>query len=95
MDFNGNVESTKRFLLDEVEKNKHTLDNPFGNAASYRKVVEYLYACVVSGENIADAKDWLYNIYADQPAEAKETFHAQVELVADVLDSLKTAGKLK
>lgn len=95
MDFNGNVESTKRFLLDEVEKNKHTYDEPFGNAASYRKVVEYLYACVVSGENIADAKEWLYNIYADQPAEAKETFHAQVELVADVLVNLKTAGKLK
>ena len=58
MDFNGNVESTKRFLQDEVKKNKHTIDNPFGNAASYRKFVEYLYACVVSGENIADAKDW-------------------------------------
>lgn len=97
MDFNGNVESTKRFLLDEVEKNKHTLDNPFGNAASYKKVVEYLYACVVSDGNVADAKEWLYGLYAEnnQKDEAKETFHAQVELVADVLDSLKTAGKLK
>ena len=96
MDFNGNVESTKRFLQDEVEKNKHTLDNPFGNAASYRKVVEYLYACVVSDENVADAKDWLYGLYAEhnQTYEAKDKFHAQVELVADVLESLKTAGKL-
>lgn len=95
MDFNGNVESAKHFLQDEVEKNKHTYDNPFGNAASYRKVVEYLYACVVSDENMADAKEWLYDLYANQPDEAKETFHAQVELVADVLVKLETAGKLK
>ena len=95
MDFNGNVESAKRFLQDEVEKNKHTYDNPFGNAASYIKIVEYLHACVVSGENAANAKEWLYDLYVNQPNEAKETFHAQVELVADVLVNLKTAGKLK
>ena len=97
MNFNGNVESTRRFLQDEVERNKHTLDNPFGNAASYRKVVEYLYACVISGEDVADAKDWLYGLYAEhnQMNEAIATFHAQVELVASVLENLKTADKLK
>lgn len=97
MNFNGNVESTRRFLQDEVERNKHTLDNPFGNAASYRKVVEYLYACVISGEDVAEAKDWLYGLYAEhnQTDKAKETFLAQVELVANVLENLKFAGKLR
>lgn len=95
MDFNGNVESAKRFLQDEVEKNKHTYDNPFGNSASYRKIVEYLYVCVVSGENVADAKEWLYDLYANQQDEAQDTFHDQVELVASVLTDLKTADKLK
>lgn len=95
MDFNGNVESTQRFLEKEVQKNQHTFNDPFGNAASYRKVVEYLYACVVSGKDMADAKDWLYQLYANQSAEAKETFNYQVELVADVLSELKRADKLK
>ena len=95
MKFNGNVESAKNFLLDEVAKNKHTYDNPFGNAASSRKIVEYLYACVMSEENVADSKDWLYQLYANQSDEAKDTFRNKVELVADVLGDLKNAGKLK
>ena len=95
INMNTNVESAKRALVEEIEKNHHTYANPFGNAASYRKILDYLYVCIMNNEYAADANEWLYQLYKKQSNEEKAVFHAQVELVSSVLTRLKNADKLK
>lgn len=95
INMNTNVESAKRDLVEEIEKNHHTYANPFGNAASYRKILDYLYVCIMNNEYAADANEWLYQLYKNQSNEEKAVFHAQVELVSSVLTRLKNADKLK
>lgn len=42
------VETAKQALVDEVEHVSYTNGDPFGNAGSYRKVLEYLYQCAIN-----------------------------------------------
>ncbi len=48
----SSVENTKKILEDEVKNAPHTNDDPFSNATNFRKIIEYIYLCVVD-ENVS------------------------------------------
>ena len=39
----SSVETAKKILEDEVKNAPYTNDDPFSNATSFRKIIEYIY----------------------------------------------------
>lgn len=60
------------------------------NAASYRKIINYLYVSVID-DNVGreEAKDWLYELYKDQPEQEHKIFRAKVDAVIGAFEYLK------
>lgn len=56
-----NLELTKSVLADEIKTHDHTRENLYGNAASSRKLEDYIIESVLSGVNQGDCLDWIFN----------------------------------
>lgn len=55
-----NVETAKRMLKEEVENAPYVIEESFGNAGTYRKLISFFVA-VVKDDTVSreDAKEWL------------------------------------
>lgn len=60
----SDLELTKEALVDEFTKADYNVDNPLGNAGAYRKIQEYLIACVDAESD--DMWDWFETNIVDQ-----------------------------
>lgn len=90
-----NVETAKEMLVDEIKNTSYTNGDPFGNAGSYRKVLEYLYQCVNSSLSPCDIEDWVCEIYRPhQKEEEHRVFKDRVNVLVTALNDLKNQGKL-
>lgn len=89
------VEAAKQALVCEVKNAPYTYGEPFGNAGSYRKLMDYLYASIME-ESIGreDAKDWLFELYSNQKEKDKKVFQDRVDVVITAFEYLKNGGKL-
>ena len=90
------VETAKQALVDEVEHVSYTNGDPFGNAGSYRKVLEYLYQCAINSLPPSEVVEWICNIYMTyQTDEEYRVFHDRINILATAFNDLKNHGKLK
>ena len=78
----SSVETAKKILEDEVKNAPYTNDDPFSNATSFRKIIEYIYLCVVD-ENVSreEAKAWLYDLYKNQSKHDHAIFCSRVDAI--------------
>lgn len=89
------VEVAKKILEDEVENASYTYANPFGNAGSYRKLMDYLYANIMDDSvGREHAKDWLFELYSNQEEKDQKVFQDRVDVVITAIEYLKNKGKL-
>ena len=79
------VESAKKSLEEDLNSYPQSLSDPIGFNGTKLKIKKYLYACVVEGEDRADCKDWLYNLYAEQADDEKGRFVSRIDLLANAL----------
>ncbi len=90
------IQEAKSSLEDEVKDFPYTYDDPFGNAGSYRKLIDFLYTSIMSNElNSEEAKDWLFELYDKQDEKEKLIFQDRVDVIMTALDRLKNDNKLK
>lgn len=61
----SSVETAKKILEDEVKNAPYTNDDPFSNATSFRKIIEYIYLCVVD-ENVSREEAFMTYIKINQ-----------------------------
>ena len=79
---NRDVEETKMVLEEDLKNNPHTIDAPLGHGVTYRKIMHYIYACILSGVSKADCVDWLYQLYNEQNDDEKSKFKTIIDSVA-------------
>lgn len=88
------VEIAMKVLKSDLEDYPSVLHDPFGDARTYRKILQYLFSCVTEGKNRADSKDYLYKLYEEQTDKEKAILISKVDLLANALydfnDYLKT-----
>lgn len=90
------IEAAKLTLENEVNDFPHTYGDPFGNAGSCRKLIDFLYVSIMSNEvSREDAKDWLFKLYDKQSQEEKWLFNRRVDVVMAAFERLKNQGKLE
>jgi len=90
------LKETKLSLENEVKDYPYTYEKPFGNAGSYGKLIDFLYASVMSNElSLEEAKEWLYDLYNKQDEENKSVFQDRVDVVITAFEYLKNHDKLK
>lgn len=65
------VEIAKKALESDLEDYPHALHDPIGDARTYRKILLYLFSCIVEGKDRAESKDWLYKLYKEQTDDEK------------------------
>lgn len=60
-----NVETAKRMLKEEVENAPYVIEESFGNAGTYRKLISFFVA-VVKDDTVSreDAKEWLCSLFS-------------------------------
>lgn len=85
------LEATQRSLEEEVKNHGYTYENPFGNAASMRKLLDFMYWSCMNEEN---PRDYLLDLYKGQNPESLENFKDSVETIITVLDFLKGHNRL-
>ena len=91
----SSVETAKKILEDEVKNAPYTNDDPFSNATSFRKIIEYIYICVVD-ENVSreEAKTWLYDLYKNQSKHDHAIFCSRVDAIISAIEYLKMNNKI-
>lgn len=91
----SSVETAKKILEDEVKNAPYTNDDPFSNATSFRKIIEYIYLCVVD-ENVSreEAKTWLYDLYKNQSKHDHAIFCSRVDAIISAIEYLKMNTKI-
>lgn len=93
---NNQVEVAKQILENEVKKASYTYGDPFGNAGSNRKLMDYLYASVMDDSvGREEAKDWLFELYSKQGEQDKKVFQDRVDVVITAIEHLKFHNRLK
>lgn len=91
-----NVETAKEMLVDEIKNASYTNGNPFGNAGSNRKVLEFLYQSVKSSISISETEEDILALYKEhQTEEEYAVFKDRITILVTVLSDLKNQGKLK
>ena len=79
------VENAMRMLEADLESYPPSLSDPIGDGRTYPKILKYLFACVVTGENRAECKDKLYKLYEEQTDDEKHKFVLKVDLLTNAL----------
>nr|WP_297146815.1 hypothetical protein [uncultured Prevotella sp.] len=82
-------------MEDEVKNAPYTNDDPFSNATSFRKIIEYIYLCVVD-ENVSreEAKAWLCDLYKNQSKHDHAIFCSRVDAIISAIEYLKMNNKI-
>ena len=90
----SNVEIAMKALENDLKGYPIALCDPIGDARTYRKILRYLFSCVVERKERAECKDWLYKLYEEQTDDEKYILTSKVDLLANALfdfyDYLKT-----
>ncbi len=90
------IKDAKLSLENEVKDYPYTYEDPFGNAGSYRKLMDFLYTSIMSDELSREAaKEWLFHLYDNQDEENKTLFQDRVDVVITAFEYLKNHDKLK
>ena len=79
------VENARKYLEADLSDNPYILEDPLGHANTNRKIKQYFFACVMSGEDIVNCKDWLYQLYGGQTDEEKYKFTLRVDMLVNTL----------
>ena len=82
---NKDVERARKVLEEDLMNNPHTINAPIGNGVTYRKIMQYIYACILSSVSKADCVDWLYQLYNEQNDNEKSKFKMIIDSVAVAL----------
>ena len=76
------VNETRKKLEEDLKNNPHTLSNPLAHGVSRRKIMKYIYSCVLVGISKPDCVDWLYNLYSQQNDKDCYTFKTIIDSIA-------------
>ena len=79
------VNEAKKELEDDLNNNPHTLSVPLGHGVTRRKILKYVYICVLTGISKPDCVDWLYILYNQQNDKEKYDFKLIIDSVAGAL----------
>lgn len=79
------VENAKNALESDLRNNPSALYDPTGDARAYRKILRYIFSCVVEETDRAECKDWLYKLYEKQTDDEKTVLTSNVDLLANAL----------
>ena len=79
------VENARKNLEADLSDNPYILDDPIGHAITYKKIKEYFFICVITGEDRVNCKDWLYRLYDEQTDEEKDKLVMRVDMLVNVL----------
>ena len=84
-----NVETAKRMLKKEVENAPYVIEESFGNAGTYRKLISFFVA-VVKDDTVSreDAKEWLCSLFFKQSPKEHELFKVRVDSILTALEYL-------
>lgn len=90
------AETAKEILVDEVKNTSYTNGDPFGNAGSYRKVLEYLYQSVMDAISQSEIEEYILALYKEhQKEEEHKVFQDRVSVLVTAFYDLKTHNRLK
>lgn len=79
------VEIAKKALVRDLEDYPLALHDPIGDGRTFRKILRYLFSCVVERKDRAESKDWLYKLYEEQTDDEKNILISKVDLLANTL----------
>ncbi len=79
------VENALSALKSDLGNASSVLHDPIGDARTYRKILRYIFSCVVEGTGRAECKDWLYKLYEKQNDDEKAIMTSKVDLLANAL----------
>ena len=79
------VESVMKALESDLENYRPALHDPIDDARTYRKILRYLFTCVVEEKDRTECKDWLYKLYEEQTDDEKVNLTTKVDLLANAL----------
>lgn len=79
------VENEKNALEIDLGNTPSVLHDPIGDASTYRKILRYIFSCVVEGTGRSECKDWLYKLYEKQTEDEKVVLTSKVDLLANAL----------
>lgn len=91
-----NVETAKEMLVDEIKNASYANGDPFGNAGSYQKVLEFLYQSAMNSISISETQEDILALYKEHQTEEEHTvFKDRITVLVTALSDLKNQGKLK
>lgn len=91
-----NVETAKEMLVDEIKNVSYTNGDPFGNAGSSQKVLEFLYQSAMNSISISETQEDILALYKEhQTEEEYAVFKDRITVLVTALSDLKNQGKLK
>ena len=79
------VKIAMKTLESDLENYPPALHNPIGDARTYRKILMYLFSCVIEGKDRAKCKDWLYQLYEKQTDDEQAILISKVDLLTNAL----------
>jgi hypothetical protein len=87
---------TKSVLEDELKTHDYTRDNLYGNAASSRKLEDYIIESVLSDVSQGDCLDWIVSVLKkfDVPQDKIDAIRYSAELQYSILHRA-VKGKFK
>ena len=89
------IEAAKQILEDELSTEDYTKDNLYGNAASTRKLEEYIIESVFSGIGKGDCLDWIdfimkkYEVSQEKIDATRNTAELQYSILDRAKDKFK------
>lgn len=86
---NRTIEEARNYLKDDLEDYPYVLSNPLGHSGTKRKILSYIFACLLGGETKPNCVDWLYQLYAKQTDNEKHNFQLVIDSIADAVYSFK------
>ena len=81
----NNVENAWKMVESDLENYPPSLNDPIGDPRTYHKIKDYLFACVISGEDRVECKDRLYKLYEAQTDDEKRCFMLRTDLLVNAL----------
>ena len=79
------VNEARKVLENDLEHAPYTLSAPMGHGLTRKKILKYIYICILSNVSKPECVDWLYKLYNNQSDKEKCLFQMIIDSVSNAL----------
>lgn len=81
------VQVEKDFLIREFKDAPYVKQSPFGNAATTRKIYNYIITCVDNGVSQSGCKDWIRALFQKENVQEFELVNIAIDAIYKYVES--------